>query len=127
MRKSLIAAVSSVALGVSVLAAGASAQDFRHQDRFIGHFCAGRDDWDCKSWRREHGHWDDFHYRRFYHRHEHDFGDIAAAMIFGMAAKMGSAMMNSSHVQACKNHYRSYDPATDTFLGYDGWRHYCRL
>jgi len=30
------------------------------------------------------------------------------------------------HVQWCLNRYRSYDPGTDTYLGYDGLRHYCR-
>jgi len=31
-----------------------------------------------------------------------------------------------SHVTACEARYRSYDPRSDTFLGYDGYRHYCR-
>jgi hypothetical protein len=29
------------------------------------------------------------------------------------------------HVSWCANRYRSYDPASDTYLGYDGARHYC--
>ena len=28
---------------------------------------------------------------------------------------------------ACANRYRSYDPYSKTFLGYDGYRHPCRL
>ena len=31
-----------------------------------------------------------------------------------------------SHVRWCLNRYRSYDPASDTYMGYDGRRHYCR-
>ncbi|MBL8905841.1 MAG: BA14K family protein [Rhizobiales bacterium] len=31
-----------------------------------------------------------------------------------------------AHVQWCLNRYRSYDPRTDTYLGYDGYRHRCR-
>lgn len=31
-----------------------------------------------------------------------------------------------AHVEWCLNRYRSYNPRTDTFLGYDGRRHYCR-
>ena len=31
-----------------------------------------------------------------------------------------------SHVRWCLNRYRSYNPRTDTFMGYDGRRHYCR-
>lgn len=29
------------------------------------------------------------------------------------------------HVEWCLNRYRSYDPASDTFMGYDGYRHRC--
>jgi hypothetical protein len=31
------------------------------------------------------------------------------------------------HVARCEARYRSYDPDTDMFLGYDGDYHYCRL
>jgi hypothetical protein len=31
------------------------------------------------------------------------------------------------HVQRCLDRYRSYDPGSDTFMGYDGRRHYCNL
>lgn len=31
------------------------------------------------------------------------------------------------HVEACFARYRSYDPRSDTFLGYDGYRHPCDL
>jgi hypothetical protein len=31
----------------------------------------------------------------------------------------------NDHVQWCLNRYRSYDPRSDTFLGYDGHRHVC--
>ena len=30
------------------------------------------------------------------------------------------------HVRWCLNHYRSYNPATNLFLGYDGRYHRCR-
>ncbi|MFN4142765.1 BA14K family protein [Aestuariivirga sp.] len=32
---------------------------------------------------------------------------------------------NEAHVEWCLNRYRSYNPRTDTFLGYDGRRHRC--
>jgi hypothetical protein len=32
----------------------------------------------------------------------------------------------NAHVQWCLNRYRSYDPSTDTYMGYDGYRHRCR-
>ena len=31
----------------------------------------------------------------------------------------------SDHVDWCLDHYRSYDPRSDTYLGYDGYRHRC--
>lgn len=31
------------------------------------------------------------------------------------------------HVARCEARYRTYDPRTDTFMGYDGRPHYCRL
>lgn len=31
------------------------------------------------------------------------------------------------HVQACLDTYRSYDVRSDTYLGYDGYRHECEL
>ncbi|ESX89458.1 MULTISPECIES: BA14K family protein [unclassified Mesorhizobium] len=33
----------------------------------------------------------------------------------------------SWHVRRCANRYASYDPYSDTYVGYDGYRHYCRL
>jgi len=32
----------------------------------------------------------------------------------------------SRHVRWCLNHYRSYNPRTDRYLGYDGYYHRCR-
>ncbi|AXS39530.1 BA14K family protein [Breoghania sp. L-A4] len=32
----------------------------------------------------------------------------------------------SRHVRWCLNRYRSYNPRTDQYLGYDGRYHYCR-
>ena len=31
----------------------------------------------------------------------------------------------NGHVQYCLDRYRSYDPRSNTFLGYDGYRHEC--
>ncbi|CCV13490.1 BA14K family protein [Mesorhizobium sp. STM 4661] len=33
----------------------------------------------------------------------------------------------SWHVRRCLDRYQSYDPYTDTYVGYDGNRRYCRL
>ena len=31
------------------------------------------------------------------------------------------------HVLACEDAYRSYSPRSDTYVGYDGYRHPCEL
>jgi len=33
--------------------------------------------------------------------------------------------VGSAHVEWCLNQYRSYDLASDTFMGFDGFRHRC--
>lgn len=35
------------------------------------------------------------------------------------------AANNDANVASCEARYRSYNPATGTYLGYDGHRHYC--
>ncbi|WP_295814746.1 BA14K family protein [uncultured Nitratireductor sp.] len=39
----------------------------------------------------------------------------------------GGASAWERHVARCYARYRSYDEYSDTFLGYDGYRHRCRL
>ena len=33
----------------------------------------------------------------------------------------------SEHVERCEDRFRSYDRRSDTYLGFDGDRHYCNL
>ncbi|MGX9120800.1 BA14K family protein [Mesorhizobium sp. BHbsci] len=33
----------------------------------------------------------------------------------------------SWHARRCLNRYQSYEPYSDTYVGYDGYRHRCRL
>lgn len=71
-----------------------------------------------------------------YYRHDRGGDDGAgaavAAGIIGLAvgAMAAGAARNAyrgdSHVRWCLNRYRSYDPDSDTYVGYDGRRHYCR-
>ena len=77
-------------------------------------------------------------YRRWHHRHHYyrpyyrrDYGAGAAAL-GGLAAGaiIGGAIANSQArandaVSYCSQRYRSYDPASGTYLGYDGDRHPC--
>jgi hypothetical protein len=72
----------------------------------------------------------------WYHHHHHGGywggpGPAIGAGILGFAAGAaiaGAAESNHrDHVDACFSAYRSYDPRTDTYLGYDGYRHRCML
>ncbi|HZH52689.1 MAG TPA: BA14K family protein [Microvirga sp.] len=74
--------------------------------------------------------------RRYYRR---DRGDALAAGAIGLAtgAIIGGALAqqqqqapvyaapNQSAVAYCSQRFRSYDPASGTYLGYDGQRHPC--
>ena len=74
-------------------------------------------------------------YRRGYygHRHHHHGGSTAAGIGLGLAAGaiIGGAIA-SGQAQAqqnaayCAQRYRSYDPASNTFLAKDGNRYPCR-
>jgi hypothetical protein len=78
------------------------------------------------SYRRHHN------YRRYHHHHHRDNNDIGAAVaigIIGLAAGAiiaGQAHGGSSYHSVCARKYRSYDPRSGTYLGYDGYRHRCR-
>lgn len=76
-----------------------------------------------------------------YNRYRPYYGGLGfglGAGLFGFA--LGSALANSyddrvyiddgygdSHIARCEARYRSYNARTDTFLGYDGYYHRCRL
>lgn len=67
---------------------------------------------------------------RYYRR---DYGSAAAAGAIGLAtgAIIGGAIAQSQAAPAyrgnayCAQRFRSYDPASGTYLGYDGRRHPC--
>lgn len=80
----------------------------------------------------------------WYHHHRHDngfdplaagvLGFAAGAIIAGAAASAanndgyyGDGYLSDDHVAACREAYRSYQISTDTYLGYDGYRHPCEL
>jgi hypothetical protein len=140
MKKFVSTACAAAFLGLSSLgglvpaaAAGPMHQGYQQQDRYIGNFCdrnpnAGQ----CNDWRSNHSNWGNSQYNGFYraHRNDNGFGGNLAAGLFGFA--IGAALTSSpgymsDHVGACQNRYHSYNARTDTFLGYDGLRHACRL
>lgn len=77
------------------------------------------------QYRHWHGH------RHGYYGHHHGHYGNGAAILGGLAAGaiIGGAIA-SSQAQAnatsyCAQRYRSYDPGSGTYLGYDGLRHPC--
>lgn len=87
----------------------------------------------------------------YHHYHRHHRGDALAAGVLGLAAGaiIGGAIANSQPAPVyryqpapvyqpvpvyrtsdwdayCFSKYRSYDPYSGTYLGYDGYRHPCR-
>ena len=66
---------------------------------------------------------------RYYRHDDDDNGAAVAAGIIGFAAGaiIGSQVQGggyNSHA-ACAARFQSYDPASGTYLGYDGYRHRC--
>lgn len=68
---------------------------------------------------------------RNHHWHRHGYYGSGAAVLGGLAAGaiVGRAIANSqARANAdsyCAQRYRSYDPGSGTYLGYDGEQHPC--
>ena len=76
-----------------------------------------------RGWHHRH------HHYGWRHRHHHGagaavLGGLAAGAIIGGAIANSQARANDA-VAYCAQRYRSYDPASGTYLGYDGNRHPC--
>ena len=118
-------------------------QPFVQQQRnFVGNWCDRHpNDPSCQDFRVHHNRWSNEQYQSWYQSHHNQNGfDPLAAGIFGFAAGaiIAGAAANSDngdyyngddadHIDACQQAYRSYDLRTDTYLGYDGYRHECQL
>ena len=66
--------------------------------------------------------------RHWRHRHHHhNGGAVAAGAIIGLAAGAiaANAAAGNNAYAYCSQRYRSYDPGSGTYLGYDGYRHPC--
>lgn len=93
---------------------------------------------DARSWRHHGGgHHYRYHGGHHYDRHYGGWGAglagfAAGALIGGALASQpryyyapGPGYYGSSAVAYCERRFRSYDPASGTYLGYDGYRHPC--
>jgi hypothetical protein len=50
---------------------------------------------------------------------------LAAGAIIGGAIASSQAQARADEVAYCSQRFKSYDPASGTYLGYDGLRHPC--
>jgi hypothetical protein len=83
------------------------------------------------------GTWDNNHHwngswnndwRHRHHRGFNEFGVFVDPLIIGGGYGYGSGYYGgsgSAHVRWCLDHYRSYNPEDNTFVGYDGDVHFC--
>jgi len=145
MHKIASAAVALTLVGTMAIPSAANAASFNvqfgSQDRFVSDRCERHPNWKgCDDWRDNHHRWGRSDYQRWYRWNQPSIGNVGAG-IFGFIA--GAAIANSinnsndngwsgngsysSHVARCEARYRSYDEETDSFLGYDGYRHRCNL
>lgn len=77
------------------------------------------------QYRHGHGHGHGYygHHHRHYGGGAAVLGGLAAGAIIGGAIASSQAQANAASY--CAQRYRSYDPASGTYLGNDGFRHSC--
>ena len=135
MKTTLGVAIACLAIAGAIPSAGSAASRHHNghngqQEQFMQNYCGNHDDSDCRSWKHDRHSWDEARYNRWYRHHhqDHGFDENAAAAIFGLAAGTAAGLatgtITTSDEPACVQ-YRSYDPADDTYLGRDGYRHHC--
>jgi hypothetical protein len=83
--------------------------------------------WRSRGWRGHHG-WTRHHgYHGGHYRRGYGWGPAVGGLAAG--AIIGGAIANSqaraSDAAYCSQRFKSYDPTSGTYLGYDGIRHPC--
>lgn len=148
MRKSLIAVAATAALGMFGFAGPASAETKALPEGLVTALKNGELTTDYSQYRRRYYRGGPRYVQRRYYAprrygyypryYRRDRGDALAAGALGLAtgAIIGGALAqsqaapryvapNQSAVAYCSQRFRSYDPASGTYLGYDGRRHPC--
>ena len=87
--------------------------------------------------------YDDYYFHNHHYGYNHDhyrvhlgggglglgYGDgyrvYLGGNFYGGDYYRGREYVDGGHVEWCLNRYRSYNPRTNTFMGYDGYRHRC--
>lgn len=143
----LLAGVIMLTGAVSVQAQGSRTlnPNIDQRDRVIQSYCdSNRNDRDCRGYYG--GRWNNNDYNRFYGQRRNNLDALATGLFgFGFGAILGGALANgggnynsapamgngngysNAHIQACFARYRSYDVGTDSYMGFDGYRHRCNL
>lgn len=144
---------AALIMGVMLLssAVGAQAQsrtlnpNIDQRDRVVQTYCQRNpNDRDCRRYYG--GNWNNNDYNRFYGQRRNNLDSLASGLFgFTFGAILGGALANggggynsapamgngysnsNAHIQACFARYRSYDVRTDSYMGYDGYRHRCNL
>lgn len=139
MQKLASAVIGTVLAGTMMMPAPAAAQSMRSQERYVQQQCYQHPNWrGCEDWRDNRGRWGSNEYSNWYRWNRPNLGNVAAgifgfaigaAILGGIARQSGSYSGSDwqNHVDACEARYRSYNPRTDMFLGYDGQYHRCNL
>ncbi|MBL8893800.1 MAG: BA14K family protein [Rhizobiales bacterium] len=84
--------------------------------------------WHGERYRYRHGAYNHYHNGWYYNSPWWVAGPIIGGALVGAYAAPRVYYddgYGDGHVQYCFNRYRSYDPRSNTFLGYDGYRHEC--
>ena len=150
MKNAISSAIALVLTGAVTLVSALPAQaqssngfGFGQRQQVIETYCDRNPrDRDCRGYYG--GGWQDRDYNRFYHNRRGNL-DALSSGLFGLTfgAIIGGAIANgnnggdrvigrvnnggNAHVAACIARYRSYDIGSDTYMGYDGYRHQCNL
>ena len=136
MKKLMSTLLASAIVATSVVTFAVPAAADPGRDRYVEQYYSkhGRDD-DYWKWKKNRNRWDEREYRSWYReRHRDRDNDAAAAGLFGLAAGaiIGGALSQNANASVydendryCAQRYRSYDPVSNTFMGFDGRRHFC--
>ena len=130
MRKLMLASVATAALAMTMnVATPAHAAGLRPATPLIATQVDSGNLVTKVRWNGHHRHHShNRHWRgRHYYYGRDDWGP-ALGLGLGAGLLLGGLAANAqaqSAIAWCDRHYRSYDPRTQTYLGYDGYRHSC--
>jgi len=133
---SMTALVATASMAAITATTPVAAQSFGDRYRYVERYCDRYpNDRDCYDFGRYGNRWDERRYNQWYYSHYGNGADAAIAGIFGLVAgaiangalNSRQPVVTSGHVQRCSARFKSYDPRSDTYLGYDGKRHACNL